>query len=87
VSALRKSGSVPPRGTKNTGKEWLSWGRSESRASILKHRVDEMQEASGCVARFEDAKRKAAEKGENIKQGAEETEEEFRDRIAKDRSR
>ncbi|KAN0106993.1 hypothetical protein V8E52_010595 [Russula decolorans] len=70
-------------GAKNTGKGWLSWGRSESQASIndLKRRVDETQEA--WVSRFEDAKRKAAEKGEDIKQHAEETEEQFRDRIAK----
>jgi hypothetical protein len=47
----------------------------------LKRRVDETQEA--WVSRFEDAKRKAAEKGEDIKQHAEETEEQFRDRIAK----
>ena len=61
----------------------MSWGRSESQASIndLKRRVDETQEA--WVSRFEDAKRKAAEKGEDIKQRAEETEEEFRDRVAK----
>jgi hypothetical protein len=63
----------------------LSWGRSESQASIndLKRRVDETQEA--WVSRFEDAKRKAVEKGEgSIKQRAEETEEQFRDRrIAK----
>lgn len=68
---------------KNTGKGWLSWGRSESQASIneLKRRLDETQEA--WISRFEDAKRKAAEKGEDIKQGAQETEEDFRDRIAK----
>jgi hypothetical protein len=61
----------------------MSWGRSESQASIndLKRRVDETQEA--WVSRFEDAKRKAGEKGEDIKQRAEETEEQFRDRIAK----
>jgi len=68
---------------KNTGKGWMSWGRSESQASIndLKRRVDETQET--WVSRFEDAKRKAGEKGEDIKQRAEETEEQFRDRIAK----
>ena len=68
---------------KNTGKGWLSWGRSESQASIndRKRRADETQEA--WISRFEDAKRKAAEKGEEIKQRAGETEDQFRDRIAK----
>jgi hypothetical protein len=44
----------------------LSWGRSESQASIndLKRRVDETQEA--WVSLFEDAKRKAVEKGEVV---------------------
>ena len=68
---------------KKTGKGWLNWGRSESEASIndLKRRADETQEA--WASRFEDAKRRAAEKGEDIKQRAQETEEEFRDRVAK----
>jgi hypothetical protein len=34
-------------------------------------------------SRFEEAKRKAAEKGEDIRHPVDETEEEFRDRIAK----
>lgn len=58
-------------------------GRSKSQASVddLKRRVDETQDA--WFSRFEDAKRRAAEKGENIIKRAEETEEEFRDRIAR----
>ncbi|KAF8482482.1 hypothetical protein DFH94DRAFT_627751 [Russula ochroleuca] len=68
---------------KSTGKGWLSWGKAETRASAdeLKRRANETQEAWN--ARFEEAKRKAAEKGEEIKQRVGETEEEFRDRIAK----
>ena len=61
----------------------MSWGKAETRASAdeLKRRANETQEAWN--ARFEEAKRKAAEKGEEIKQRVGETEEEFRDRIAK----
>ena len=61
----------------------MSWGKSETQASIndLKRRADETQEA--WVSRFEDAKRKAAEKGEDIKQRVGETEEQFRDRVAR----
>jgi len=43
--------------------------------------VDETQEAWN--SRFEEAKGKAAEKGEDIKRRLGETEEDFRDRIAK----
>ena len=43
--------------------------------------MDETQEA--WKARFEEAKRKAVEKGEDVKQRLGETEDEFRDRIAK----
>jgi hypothetical protein len=68
---------------KSTGKGWLSWGKAETRASAdeLKRRANETQDAWN--SRFEEAKRKAAEKGEEIKQRVGETEEEFRDRIAK----
>jgi hypothetical protein len=60
----------------------LSWGRSQTRdtAGDPKRRADESQEV--WKARFE-AKRKAAEKGEDIKQRLGETEDEFRNRIAK----
>jgi hypothetical protein len=43
--------------------------------------MDETQEA--WKARFEEATRKAAEKGEDVKQRLDETEDEFRNRIAK----
>jgi hypothetical protein len=68
---------------KSTGKGWLSWGKSETRASAddLKRRANETLDAWN--SRFEEAKRKASEKGEDIKRRVDETEEEFRDRIAK----
>ena len=61
----------------------MSWGRSQTRDAVddLKRSVDETQEA--WKARFEEAKRKAAEKGEDVKQRLGETEDDYRDRIAK----
>lgn len=68
---------------KSTGKGWLSWGKSETRASTddLKRQANETVDVWN--SRFEEAKRKAAEKGEDIKQRMDETEDEFRDRVAK----
>ena len=68
---------------KSTGKGWLSWGKSETRASTddLKRQAKETVDVWN--SRFEEAKRKAAEKGEDIKQRMDETEDEFRDRVAK----
>ncbi len=62
---------------------WFSWGRSQTQeaADELKRRANETQEA--WIARFEEAKKKAERKGEDIIQRAGETEEDFRRRIAK----
>jgi hypothetical protein len=63
---------------KSSGQGWLSWGRSQTRdaADDLKCRADGSQEV--WKARFEKAERKAAEKGEDVKQHPGETEDEFR---------
>jgi hypothetical protein len=67
---------------KNSRGGWLSWGRSQTRdaADDLKRRTDKTQEA--WKAKFDEAKRRAAEKGEDVKQRLGETEDEFRNRIA-----
>ncbi|KAI9510069.1 hypothetical protein F5148DRAFT_635844 [Russula earlei] len=68
---------------KSSGWGLLNWGKSRTQAAAddLKRRVDESQETWN--SRFEEAKKKAAEKGEDIKQGVDEKEEEFLNRIAK----
>ena len=62
---------------------WFSWGKSQTleAADELKRHANETHEAWN--ARFEEAKKKAERKGADIKQRVDETEEDFRRRIAK----
>lgn len=69
---------------KTNSTSWFNWGRQQTQeaADELKRRADETHESWN--ARFEEAKKEAERKGEDIKQRyTGETEEDFRRRIAK----